>query len=547
VARATNASAIAQALALFTLTALAIGITWWWLGAAVELPPSSLTSDKKLFCVSYAPFRDAQDPLADDTVEPAQIDADLALLSKYTNCVRTYSVGNGVDKVPEIARRYGLKVLHGIWIGTNAEKNRKQIATSIALAKEFPDVISAVIVGNEVLLRNDMSVADLMATIREVKSQVSEPVTYADVWEYWLRYRDLASTVDFVTIHILPYWEDFPLPASVAAAHVDEIRKKIAAAIPNKEIVVGEFGWPSAGRMREGARPSPSNQARAIEETLARAQRGNFRVNVIEAFDQPWKRWLEGTVGGHWGIFDRAMGAPKFDFAGGKVSDHPRWRMQALAGILLAALMFGGAFAAGHEKADDRLLWWKICAMAFLPAILFGWSIETLPVESFSPGGWLRSLALAGIAAATPLVCAVACAVGRPLPALASWLGRRGEGGDALHWALGATFIAFVLLSMEAALGLVFDPRYRDIAFAPLSAALIPFLVLRFAAPRPMRPVEAPANFAAMAERVAACLLVAAAAYIVINETFANWQAVWFCVGLVGLALILARARDAPG
>ena len=148
--------------------------------------------------------------------------------------------------------------------------------------------------------------ADLTAFIREVKAQVSVPVTYADVWEFWLRYSDLQNAVDFVTIHILPYWEDFPLPASVAAAHVDSIRKRVAAAIPNKEIVIGEVGWPSAGRMREGALPSPSNQARVIEETVTLAQRENFRVNVIEAFDQPWKRWLEGATGGYWGIFDRA-------------------------------------------------------------------------------------------------------------------------------------------------------------------------------------------------------------------------------------------------
>ncbi len=185
------------------------------------------------------------------------------------------------------------------------------------------------------LLRGEMSATDLAAIIREVKSQVSMPVTYADVWEFWLRYSDLQNAVDFVTIHILPYWEDFPLPASLAAAHVDAIRKKVAAAIPNKEIVIGEVGWPSAGRMREAARPSPSNQARVIEETLALAQRENFRVNVIEAFDQPWKRWLEGAVGGYWGIFDRATQAPKFSF-GGAVSDHPHWLMQAGAGMLLA-------------------------------------------------------------------------------------------------------------------------------------------------------------------------------------------------------------------
>ena len=219
-----NAKAVGPALASFALTALAIGVVWWWLGAGMALPPSPLPAGAKLYCVSYAPFRAGQDPLVEGTrVEPWQIEEDLALLSKYSNCVRTYSIDDGAESVLASARRHGLKVLHGVWLSNKADKNRRQIATTAALAKEYADVISAVIVGNEVLLRGEMSATDLMAAIREVKAQVAKPVTYADVWEYWLRYADVRNAVDFVTIHILPYWEDFPIPASLAAAHVAAI------------------------------------------------------------------------------------------------------------------------------------------------------------------------------------------------------------------------------------------------------------------------------------------------------------------------------------
>ena len=407
-------NAVGPALALFALTALAICAVWWWLGSPSVLPLSPLAGGHKLPCVSYAPFRDGQSPLVEGTrVEPWQIDEDLALLSRYTDCVRTYSTAEGVDQVVPTARRYGLKVLLGLWLSNKPEKNREQVATGIALAKANADVIAGVIVGNEVLLRGEMSVSDLIGTIREVKAQVPEPVTYADVWEYWLRYSDVQNAVDFVTIHILPYWEDFPIPAEFAAAHVSAIRKEVAAAIPGKEIVIGEFGWPSAGRMREGARPSPSNQARALTETLAVAQRQNFRLNVIEAFDQPWKRALEGAAGGYWGIVERATGAPKFSFSG-TVSDHPHWPAQALAGVLLAMLTFGGALVAGRGTAISAYLWARIAALAFLPAVLFGWTLETVPVESFSLGSWLRSLAFAATAGAAPIVCAAACACRPP-------------------------------------------------------------------------------------------------------------------------------------
>ncbi len=171
----------------------------------------------------------------------------------------------------------------------------------------------------------------LAETIRGVKSRVKMQVTYADVWEFWLRYRELENVVDFVTIHILPYWEDDPVAARAAADHVDTIRKRVVENFPGKEIVIGEVGWPSAGRMREAAQPSPANQARVMSDVLERGRRERFRVNVIEAFDQPWKRALEGTVGGHWGLFDDATRQQKFAW-GLPVSNHPRWPWQAGCG-----------------------------------------------------------------------------------------------------------------------------------------------------------------------------------------------------------------------
>jgi exo-beta-1,3-glucanase (GH17 family) len=538
VSRDLHLKSLVAPLALYALTALAIVAVWWWLGAPVSLPPSPLADGGKLYCVSYAPFRDAQDPLVEGTrVSAEQIDEDLAYLSHYANCIRTYSVDDGRDDVLKSARRYGLKVLHGIWVSNDRDKTRRQIEATVALAKEYSDVITAVVVGNEVLLRGEMSPADLIGYIRDVKSRVAMPVTYADVWEFWLRYPDVQSAVDFVTVHILPYWEDFPIPASLAAAHVEAIHKKVADAFPNKEILIGEFGWPSAGRMREGARPSPSNQGKVIAETLAMAEREHFRVNVIEAFDQPWKRALEGVVGGYWGIFDRGTGKPKF---GATVSDHPHWIGQAVAGIVLAGLIFAAAWGAGRGKSEPPLLWPRIAILAFLPAVLFGWTLEMVPIESIGIGGWLRSLAFAATAAAAPIACAAACAAGRKRPSFAVLLSHAAAPLDGLGMMLGVSFAALTLLSVQTALGLVFDPRYRDLPFAPQSAAVIAFLIVAATGARPQGP-------RAMAETVAAAVLALSAVYIVFNETFANWQAIWLCAGLVGLAVILARARDVPG
>ena len=235
----------------------------------------------KLECVSYAPFRGDQSPLIPTTMIPAdQIAQDLKQLAEISKCVRTYSVENGLDKVPELASQIpGLKVIQGIWLGSNRLKNLQEIATVVALTKQYPTVISGVIVGNEVLLRGEMTAVDLVGNIRAVKSQVKVPVTYADVWEFWLKNRELYDAVDFVTIHILPYWEDFPIRAKFAAQHVDSIRKRVAVAFPGKEILIGETGWPSAGRMRDGALPSRRTR-RVLSPTFLTSPRKRIFASI---------------------------------------------------------------------------------------------------------------------------------------------------------------------------------------------------------------------------------------------------------------------------
>ncbi len=532
-----------KAVSLFTLTAAAIAVFWWWLGMAVTMPASPLDPGEKLYCVSYAPFRGQQSPLDLATrIEQWQIDEDLARLAKITDCIRIYSVDFGLENVPEIAARHGLKVLLGLWVSGHADRTQHQIDTGVALVRRFPAAIRAVIVGNEALLRGEIGSDALANLIRRVKSQVSVPVSYADVWEFWVRHRNLAEAVDFITVHILPYWEDHPIAAIEAAEHVDAIRRKVAETFTGREIVIGEVGWPSAGRMRSGALPSPANQARVVQDILARGKRESFRVNIIEAFDQPWKRYQEGTVGGHWGLISDQPRAEKFTW-GASVSNHPHWRWQAAGGVAFAGLVFAAAFAAQHRatRAPTLTVWTAIAAAAGSGGALLGWTLANMPIESLGFGGWLRSASFAAIAFAAPLVCAGGLASGIAAPSFAAMLGpaearARGRPERVLGWLLIALFV----LAMESALGLAFDPRYRDFPFAPLTGAVAPFLLLSSLTPRLQgsRP---------SAETSAAVVLAISVAAILWNEGIANWQAVWTAAALAALAIILARVRAAPG
>jgi len=524
-------------LACLAVSAAVITGTWGWLGAPLPMPQSPLQAGERLYCLSYAPFRSSQTPLDLSTqISTAQIEDDLSRLAKITDCVRTYSVDYGLEQIAGIAAKHGLKVLQGLWLSSHADRNQFQIETAVAVANRYPDTVRALVVGNEVLLRGEMSAADLVATLRAVKARVKVPVTYADVWEFWLRHADVAAAADFITIHILPYWEDFPIPARNAAPHVESIRRRVVAAFPGKEVIIGEVGWPSAGRMREGALPSPANQARVIQDVLALAKRENFRVNVIEAFDEPWKRALEGTVGGHWGLLDDATRAPKFIW-GEAVSDHPLWRWQAAGGILFAVIVFGAAFAS-RRGATTSASWFAVTANAIAGGVLIGWSIANVPVESLGVAGWLRSLAFVGVALLAPPLLSAAVMRGTQLPRFSALLGpSAGRVRDPLALGVGIVVMATTLLAILVALGLVFDPRYQDFPFAPLSAAVLPIFMHSETMPRPLGRHGA-------AEWAAAGILVLAVPYIVLNESIANWQSLSLCAALVLLAFSLARVRD---
>src|SRR6478736_5024132 len=225
-----------HALTCLALVAMAIAGVWVGLGSPVLMPYPQAGAAEKLYCVSYTPFRGLQTPLDPSTMIPAaQIDDDLSRLSEITDCIRTYSVDFGLDQIAGIAARHDLKVMQGLWLSSSLLKNQYQIETAVALANKYPGTIRSIVVGNEVLLRGDMTATDLASTIRAVKARVHVPVTYADVWEFWLRNTDVANAVDFITIHILPYWEDFPVAAGDAMTHVETIRRRLVAAFPGKE------------------------------------------------------------------------------------------------------------------------------------------------------------------------------------------------------------------------------------------------------------------------------------------------------------------------
>jgi exo-beta-1,3-glucanase (GH17 family)/hydrogenase/urease accessory protein HupE len=527
-------------LVLFLISMSLIVAAWGWLSAPVPLDHAAVDPAKKLDCVSYAPFRGQQTPWNSEIIiSPEQIAEDLGHLARISRCIRTYSIENGLDKVPELAAKAGLKVILGIWLGRDRTKNAALIETAVALAKASPGVVTSVMVGSEVLLRGEMTVSDLRAAIRSVKARVTIPVSYADAWEFWLRYREIGDDVDFVTIHILPYWEDIPVRAEDAAAHVIDVHRQVALALPGKEILIGEAGWPGKGRMRDGALPSRVNQARFFSELLGWAGRENFRVNLFEAYDEPWKRQWEGTVGAHWGLFDGETRDVKYA-PGSAVSNYPFWKLQLAAGLAFGSFVFAVALLTLWRRPKETGLapWLAVAATATTGGILLGVSAETAFYESYGLAGWFNQGLLLAAAVALPLLCANALMAGRPLPAFLELVGpREGRIQSAAALVLGFAFMATTLVAAEIALGLVFDPRSRDFPFASLTMAIVPIWTVTLLNRRK-------SAASAVTEAVFAGLFVAAALYVFFNEGASNWQSLWTSAAffLYGAALWPSRS-----
>ena len=321
----------------FGFAVLAIGY-WWAQGQPQEIAEGA--SDR-VQCVSYAPFRKAgETPFIEDSqVSEARVTQDLTLLSGRTGCVRTYAVRQGLDVVPKVAQSLGMKVMLGVWLGRDREKNEAELASGIALANRFPDTVSALVVGNEVLLRRELPESVLADYLDRARRETRVPVTYADVWEFWVQHRALAEHVSFVTIHILPYWEDHPVAIDTAIEHIVTIAEEMRVAFDGKDVLIGETGWPSDGRTRRAAVASLVNQARFFRQFGVAAAEHGLRYNFIEAFDQPWKRRMEGAMGGQWGLFD-SDGEAKFPATGPVAEDPNAWigLAAAAAGLVLFGL-----------------------------------------------------------------------------------------------------------------------------------------------------------------------------------------------------------------
>ncbi len=282
---------------------------------------------------AFSPFHRGESPQTGDYPSTAEIKSDLTLAARYTHNIRTYTVEGDLGQIPALAEGMHLNVTLGGWLDRHPDANAAELKKLVAVANANPDV-KQIMVGNETILRGDLPVNELISDIDTVKAETHVPVSTAEPWHVWLKYPQLAAHVDFITVHLLPYWEG--VPENIAVQDAMNRLQEVHQAYPDKRIVIGEIGWPSDGIDIGAARASTVNQARFMRDFFNLAQQRHLQYFVMEAFDQPWKTSFEGRAAGYWGMFnlDRQQ---KWSLTG-PVENNPGWIFYALGSVIFSLL-----------------------------------------------------------------------------------------------------------------------------------------------------------------------------------------------------------------
>ena len=297
---------------------------------------------------AFSPFRINEDPTHKEMPTDAEIDQDLQLLEGKTLAVRTYSNYGTLAHVPQLAERHGINVTVGAWVDGHTDSDEAELDAAIELARTHINVVR-VIIGNEVVLRGDIPIEKLEKYLDKARDAIGQPVSTAEPWHVWLAHPELADHVDFIGVHLLPYWEGVSVETAVDYSFAQF--RRLQKAFPGKPIVVAEVGWPSRGRTREYAVASDSNEALFLRRFLKRAEKEQIVYYLMEAFDQPWKAYQEGAVGSYWGVYDVER-RPKFEFTA-PIVRMPEWHVLAAISVAVALLVLG-VFYLNSESLRNR-------------------------------------------------------------------------------------------------------------------------------------------------------------------------------------------------
>lgn len=251
--------------------------------------------------ICFSLYEDGQKP--GDIITEEQVRRRMKIIAPYTKWVRSFSCTEGNEFIPVIAREYGIKTLVGAWLGDDPEINEKEIAGLIKLSNEGYVDIAAV--GNEVMYRKDLTEAELLVFIDQVRQSIPKniPIGYVDAYYEFSARPNITEVCDVILTNCYPYWEGCSIEYSLD--HMKSMYHHALQAGKGKKVIITETGWPSQGESFQGAYPSKENALKYFLNTQLWSKEENIDIFYFSSFDESWKVGAEGEVGAYWGIWDK--------------------------------------------------------------------------------------------------------------------------------------------------------------------------------------------------------------------------------------------------
>lgn len=270
--------------------------------SAIENPRERIAEimEYGLHGLCFSPYMEGQGP--GSVLTEAQIADRLSVIQNQCRWIRTFSCTEGNELIPGVAKKANLKTLVGIWLDEDMENNEKEIENGIALAKS--GAVNLLAVGNEVLLREELTPEQLIDYILRVKKAVPHiPVGYVDAYYLFEDYPQVAEACDVLFANCYPFWEGY----SIDHAHVymKDMYYRAKAVAGERPVIISETGWPNMGSDEGGASPSEENAMRYFIEAVDWTEQNNIDLFYFSSFDEAWKVDAEGDVGAYWGLWDK--------------------------------------------------------------------------------------------------------------------------------------------------------------------------------------------------------------------------------------------------
>ncbi len=248
----------------------------------------------------FSPYMEGQKP--GDQISEEQIRRRMEIIKPYTQWIRSFSCTEGNEAIPRIAKEMGIKTMVGAWLGDDPKINKQEVENLIVLAREgFVDIAA---VGNEVMLRGDLTEDELLSTLHQVKEAIPDiPVAYVDAYYEFAERPRITEACDIILANCYPFWEGCDMDYSLL--YMKDMYQRALKAANGKKVIISETGWPEKGTNLEGAHPSYENALKYFMNTQKWAEEDGIEVFYFSSFDESWKVGAEGDVGAYWGLWDK--------------------------------------------------------------------------------------------------------------------------------------------------------------------------------------------------------------------------------------------------